>query len=352
MPDGRFGVFIAVLGNVHHRQTRNMVRRMKLNPLPNHGVSGFQTTGSVGDFQYQFHGTAKTDVKEKAASRYGLQSHGTSADVERGRRKFNPYYNNPKTNYTKPEPNPSFFVNEPTFEEEVEGSAEVASKELSRALQRTRKPVQGSYLKDRLYEGFGQNDPAIQRMIRDTGFNEDIATRYAPNPKKHQPIDIQPPIRANEQQQTGTKNPWYQQITLDFLTGNDLANMQQILTPETMNNGFTSTGAHPIHAEALGPAETYIEGYQPVSAYAQVEGYQIPQRQAVGAIAPERQAVGTITPRQRYPYSLSDPLFPDATLGNTPMPDIHPVNQPGTLRNVVPQASFVAKGHRRIQRQL
>lgn len=304
-----------------------MVRRVKLNPLPNHGVSGYQTTGTVGDFQFQFHGTANTNVKEKAASRYGLQSHGTAADVERGRRKFNPYFNNPNTNYAKPEPNPSFFISEPTFEEEVEDSADTASRELSRALQRTRKPVQGSYLKDRLYEGFGQFDPAIQRMVRDSGTNEDIATHYPPAPKKHEPFNIQPPIRPNEQQQTGTENPWYQHITLNLPSGNDSNNLHQILTPEVVYDGFTSTGAHPVHAEALGPAEAFAVPYT------------IPQRQAYGSIVPE----------EKYPYTLPDPLFGKSQLGLTPMPDIHPVNQPGTLRNVVPQRSFVAKGHRQIQ---
>lgn len=225
---------------------------MQLEPVPQHGVSGFSTTGTTGDYQFQFHDHVDLRILDPAASRYSLQQRGGSKEIVKVGHDFNPDFNNPATIYTVPEPNPGPYTAEPEFVELEKLQFKHASKIKSHQLQRSKKyGIMQSYMENKLYEGFGQHDPQIQQMLRDPGTDTDyIPSAFQPKKNKHTPFQIKPGVRQNEHQ--GTHNPVYAIGGVITPNGNsELTTINNQHTTEADNDANAAAGTAESHAESM-----------------------------------------------------------------------------------------------------
>lgn len=277
---------------------------------PNHGVSGYSTTGKAGDFQFQFHEPSVIGVRDTASSRYGVQAHGSVQQTEPDQ--FKPEFSNPAKNRQEiPAPNMGAFYMEPANSAEAENAYIVASRELSRVLQRKMTANHGTYLKDRMYEGFGQYDPGLQRMLRDDNVSQDIDVSETPSKNRHVPPSITPSIRQNEFQMP-LQNTMGQSVVVPApYTNNERPQLDQITRPTSTSGAVVPPGT----AESAGGASS-MSG--------------LPNK----------------------PGSLPYSNAPYASLYPSPQPDIQPTGYSATPRSVVPQTQYMAKNHRPIQNEL
>lgn len=291
---------------------------------PSHGVSGYATTGKPGDFQFQYHNHGQVGQQDVAASRYGLQSHGSFQQTQPGL--FNPYFTQPGSiNITEPVPNSSAAWEEPLIAYKEENTYRVASKILSHQYQRLGKASHGTFLKNRIYEGFGQYDPAIQYMIRDMHVSEDIPVHQAPWQLRHRRVSLTPPIRQNDMQKA-TANPVQ---LIQGLVGPDMSQqgapaLSQLRTMPMSNSGQLGTGTHHQSGDALGSGH--------------------PIHESPGSASNDLVFAGSIHTPMVAPY-LAEAIPPQA--------DIRPTGSTGQLRDVTPEMSVVLpKSNRPVQTQL
>ena len=290
---------------------------------PTHGVSGYATTGNPGDYQFQFHNHGQVGQIDAASSRYGLQSHGNFKSTKP--RLFNPYFN-PPVDFAKP--NIGIGFEEPSISIDDEITYRVVSKILSRQYQREGGGQFGSLLKNQLYEGFGQFDPAIQYMLRDQNINSEIVAHQPASVLKHRQVSLTPPIRQNEFQR-GTRND-VQTITGNLMPAadntDDHQSLTQLHTTPVQNESHIATGTH----LALGDASS--------------SGH--PQDELGSSITSQYplQFQGSIQRPTDRPYTL-EPIPPNA--------DLRPTGSTGILADVTPELSRTyPRPNRPLQTQL
>ena len=269
---------------------------------PVHGVSGFQTTGAVGDYQFQFHDHMLTRSTDPSSSRYSVQERGTARIINKDGDNFTMPFNEPGTADYIPKPNLSFYNAEATYAEEEQANIATASQIKSHVMQRSRVPDQPSYLADRMYDGFGQHDPAMQRMIRDSQTSQPIAM-FSPTAKRHTPFNPTPNIRQN-----GVDNPSFshkppppQDVLLYASSNANLPDTNVSHTPE-IKSEFEATGTHPT--QGGGGGVTTVND-------------QPPKPESVMTI------FGSITPRSTLPYM---------NLPAPPTPDVRPMSGPRPMQ--------------------
>jgi len=279
-------------------------RSSRTSRRPTHGVSGFVTTGITGDFGFQYHNHGQTGQTDVAASRYSLQSHGSFQNARPGL--FNPYFTQPGDfSPSDPTPNLSADYMEPLISSEEQGAYNVASKILSHQYQRLGKASHGTLLKNSIYEGFGQFDPAMQFMIRDDNISEDIPVIQTPSTLRHRQISLAPPIRQGEMQ-FSTSNP-AQNITVSLVTPqNDNTQLAQKNTPVIKNESNVATGTHLSSGDASSSGINNVD--------------------TLGSKVPVTFA-GSIQAPTATPYAS---LYPP------PQADIRPTGSTGILRDVTP----------------
>jgi len=243
---------------------------VQLEPRPQHGVSGYSTTGVNGDYQFQFHDHVHLSVPDASFSRYSLQQRGGTKEIEKSNEDFNQEFNNPGQDYVSPAPNPSQFDKEPENVMLQKLQLKHASKVRSHVLQRSKKyGLFPTMMENSIYEGFGQYDPEVQMMLRDDGTNTDyIPSMFQPKKQKHKKLNVMPPIRQNMDQRfkpektgqsslVGTEG--YLPGQSDFSYGDDfepegndyLHDMKIKLEPDLINVARSGTGTHPAHSEAM-----------------------------------------------------------------------------------------------------
>lgn len=293
-------------------------------PAPSHGVSGFKVLGKAGDFNFQFHDNGDPYTYDSAASRFSMQQHQALSTPNN----FTPFQNTPSTFAL---PNYDAAALEENYVEEIDNEAKTASKELSRVLQRKRKGLHGSYLQDRLYEGFGQMDPEIQRYLVDQHHGEEIVAATRPATSRHTPFNPTPPIRGGAIEHHGsTQNKTYD-INLSMPNvGVWQADGAAKDTPPMVNESHTAPGTNPTAAAAgiTGLFNRTSDGRPAGSsgwAYA-TNATNVP---------------GTIQERADLPYLLQPP---------PPEPDVRAYQ--GLLRDTSPALSYIAPNHRPVQHSL
>lgn len=280
-----------------------MSRASVLPRNPAHGVSGYNTTGAPGDFQFQFHDRVPLGIRDAASSRFGVQAHGSERESDADL--YKPFYTDPtRVREEIPAPNTSAFFMEPANSAAAERAYLVASRELSRILQRKMKAQHGTYLKNRMYEGFGQFDPAIQRMIPDYNIDEVISHSFTPASAKHNPPSIIPPIRHGEFA-LPTQNVMPQPIIVQL--GQPDGNVQQL---EQINRPLHTTGA--VVAPGTG-------------------------MQAGGAAS----SSGVTNKAGSLPMSN----VPYASLYPSPQPNIQPTGSSATPQQKVARFGYIQPGH-------
>lgn len=297
---------------------------MAMPPAPSHGVSGFKVLGKPGDFNFQFHDNGdpyKTDV---AASRFSIQEHQGSFAANQ----FNPFQNTPSTFAL---PNYDAAIMEDSYAESLDDEAKTASNVLSHVLQRKRKGLHGSYLKDRLYEGFGQQDPEMQRYLIDKNYDEAIVAATRPQTRRHQPFNPTPPIRGEAITHHGSTQNKVYDINIQIPAQNVwAADPFAKDTPAMVNESHTAPGTNPT-ASAGGASGLYNRTTDKKPDGSSGRAYMLNQTNIPG----------TIQERAALPYAL-EPLPPD--------PDIR-VYQ-GMIRDVSPALSYIAPNHRPVQSRL
>jgi hypothetical protein len=290
---------------------------------PTHGVSGYKTTGKPGDYQFQFHNHGETGQVDVAASRYGLQSHGSFSSTKI--RLFNPFFN-PPVDFSKP--NLGIGYEEPAISEYDENTYRVSSKILSRQYQREGGGQFGSLLKNQIYEGFGQFDPAIQYMLRDKNIDQELEIHQPASVLKHRRVSLTPPIRQNEMQ-LGTQNPVSEitgTITPSFTNTDDHQTLTQYHTTPVVNTSNISTGTHMASGDASSTGHPQDEIASSTSSSFPL------------------QFIGDLSTPSDRPYSL-EPVPPN--------PELRPTGSTGILRDVTPGLSRVyPRPNQPLQRQL
>lgn len=288
---------------------------------PTHGVSGYPTTGVAGDFGFQYHNHGQVGQTDVAASRYSLQSHGSFQQAQIGL--FNPYFTKPGSfDPAVATPNSSAQFAEPLLSYEEQDTYNVASRVLSHQYQRLGKASHGSFLKNSIYEGFGQYDPAMQFMVRDANLNENIQVYQSPSELRHRQVGLVPPIRQGEMQ-FSTTNP-VQNITITAVdTQHQQTELDQVKHPVIKNESNVATGTHPTSGDASSSG--------------------INNTSEVGKKVPTMFA-GSITQPSGTPYAQ---LYPP------PQADIRPTGTTGVLRDVTPEMmAALPRGRRPVQTQL
>lgn len=303
--------------NFHHSMNNRRIRQ------PNHGVSGYQTTGQIGDFQFQFHDNVQIGQRDVAASRYGLQSHASSSN-EFQENQFNAEFNRPAS-ITQQEitgVNTGGFYMEPSNSEEAESTYQVASKLLSHSLQRKMTAQHGTYLKDRMYEGFGQYDPAVQHMVRDLNYDSAIEAPPTPAEVRHREVSFAPPIRQNDMQRASVNNANMINALAPLLaTGR--GPLDNLLNPAFSNQSNVAPGTHITSGESVSQGLTRDSGNRPLPG----------------------------EPFANFQSGLQGPLY--ISLYPPPDADIRPTGYAGTPEVVDPElAQPLVKGHDPVQTQL
>ena len=250
---------------------------MMLAPEPQHGVSGYNTTGTTGDYQFQFHDHVDLRILDPAASRYSLQQRGGSKEITKSGEDFNAEFNDPRTNYTTPQPNSSQFNSEPDFVELEKLQLKHASKIKSHVLQRSKlNGIMKTYVENKIYEGFGQYDPQVQNRLRDPGSETDyIPSAYQPKKQHHKNWDVKMPVRQNQQHYPSHQEDVYNIEGIETPYGQeDMNDMSNQTTNELINVSNTGAGTHPQHGENMvhtmatnPPAYMYSGTFQKSSLY-------------------------------------------------------------------------------------
>lgn len=215
------------------------------------GVSGYQTTGHAGNFQFQMHrpiqGLSNIDPSTSA---FGLQNHVPRTSTDR----FTMDYNVDGTIYTIPMPNVNSNILPPTVTVEQEAALLQSSLGLSRDLQAGLVPHSGSYLNEVLYQGGYQEDPLVSRMFKDD-LEPVIGDFITPVGSRHTAVAPQSGIRQNDMSGNGTINPTYNIRIRGVDTDQSdyaLSRLQQ-QTPAMMNGSHATPATHGAHAQGIGP---------------------------------------------------------------------------------------------------
>lgn len=214
-----------------------------------HGVSGYPTTGIVGDYNYAFNrSTPYPTPVGPSASRYNVEGYSGVT-----RNNFNEamnagYYS------SRPRPDPSNFTGErseatnlSTFESGGSGVS-AATRPMHHNLQ-SGTPLQGSYARMRQRDGFGQHDPVVTALFTDSGLEPNRPPTSTPvTPQAPPGINYVTPIievRTGNRNDQGTHNLPNLMTPVGPSTGSDYATLSHHNTPGMSNTAFTTPATHP-----------------------------------------------------------------------------------------------------------
>lgn len=300
---------------------------------PNHGVSGYQTTGIAGSFDIQNHRQPSTFADftniDPTTNSFSLQDRGSSTAIENDGNMFLTPSATRIANYD----NPSAIMNAnyitPTIEDMMEQGMSTSGLAISRVLQTSGDPEQSTFLRRRLFEGYGQNDPIVQTLLRDEGISNNVSegAHHTPNTNyrngTHTSIPYSTPRSNPEHGQNGTQNQVYQIISQGaFVTPDGQSNYPDInseTTPPMPNDANASTATHPQEGGNIA----------------------ISTGNSQGASTP--QVAATIVPINPTPY---------LTLGIPPQPQVQIQEGPGRLKDVTKYGSPFQSSRQQIQFQL
>lgn len=301
---------------------------------PNHGVSGFQTTGVAGGFDIQNHrqpfNFGNTTNVDPTTNSYSLQERGSASEIERDGNLFLTPSATNVANYNNPTATMNANFITPTIEDMMEQGMSTEGLTISRILQSSGDPEQTTFLRRRLFEGYGQDDPVVQTLIRDEGVSTsaDASTaHHIPNTAyrngTHTSIPYSTPRSNPEHGQNGTQNQVYQVITQGAIVTPDgqsnFADISSETTPPRPNDSNASTATHVQEGGV----------------------YAISTGNAQGAGTP--QVAATIVPINPSPY---------LSLGIPPQPQVQIQEGPGQIKDVTKYGAPFQSSRRPIQFQL
>lgn len=234
---------------------------------PSHGVSGFETTGTPGSFDIQNRRAppsfASTQNIDPTTSSFALQDRGSSMDIEAGANRFVTPSVSSIANYD----DPTYTINAnfmtPTIEEIMEEGRITSASTMSEILQASGDPIQDTYVRRRLFEGYGQDDPIVQHMIRDeeTPSSVSASAHHHPNTEYVNGTHTSRPYstpRSNAYGENGTENQVYQIITSGNVVTpsgqSDLPDINNQSTPAVPNDSNAATGTHPQEGGMIAPS--------------------------------------------------------------------------------------------------
>jgi hypothetical protein len=300
---------------------------------PNHGVSGYQTTGVAGSYDIQNHRPPSTFTNfvniDPTTNSYSLQDRGSATDIQRDGNLFLTPSATNIANYDDPTMTSNANYITPTIEEMMEQGMSTSGLVISRVLQSSGDPEQGSFLRRRLFEGYAQDDPVVQTLIRDEGLDSGVSERshHTPNTDyrngTHTSIPYSTPRNNPEHGQNGTQNQVYQVITQGAVITpsgqSDYANISAETTPARPNDSNASTATH-VQEGGI---------------------YAISTGNSQGSGTP--QVAATIVPINPTPY---------LSLGTPPQPQVRVQEGPGQIKDVTKFGAPFQSSHRQIQFQL
>lgn len=234
---------------------------------PNHGVSGFKTTGTPSSFTVQNRATPSAMSPglnvDPSSSAFSIRGRSTAIEIGSDYNPFNaPMGPSQSIPFTSPSQNMGGInYNVPTFEEELEAAVVTPGLGLSEELQSSMNPLQTSFVRRRLFDGLYQNDPVIQRMIeqegggsplvKDTMGSTPMATRK--NGSSHV-VTVSPGVRTDHTGNHGTQNNSFDLILKTPTPGGQtgLANIINEGTPAVVNDTNNTTGVAPSEGGSTG----------------------------------------------------------------------------------------------------
>lgn len=300
---------------------------------PNHGVSGYETTGVAGSFNIQNHNQPSTFTNfvniDPTTNSYSLQDRGSASDIRADGNMFMTPSATNVANYDNPTSTFNANYITPTIEEMMEQGMSTEGLNISRVLQSSGDPGQTSFLRRRLFEGYGQDDPVVQTLLRDEGLTTSVGGRahHTPNTEyrngTHTSIPYSTPRSNPEHGQNGTQNQVYQVITQGaIVTPDGQSNYSDInaeTTPPRPNDSNATTGTH-VQEGGI---------------------YAISTGNSQAANTP--QVAATIVPINPTPY---------LTLGIPPQPQVQVQEGPGQLKDVTKFGTPFQSSRQQIQFQL
>lgn len=232
---------------------RNQPPIVKYNILTSPGVSGYQTTGQPGNFNFQLHRPIEV-VQNVDSSTSGFDWQNRQYDPQQGR--TTEEYNLPGIDYTTPSPNVGANIVTPTVVS-TQSSLVLSSRGVTQDLQAGLVVPRESFMNDLIEQGAFQFDPTVQALITDDLEPVDAVHGdfYTPVGSRHSSVPPSPGIRQNMLDGSGTINPTYNiQIQgVDTQQGNYSINRIQQHTPALVNTSNATPATHPSHAEGIGP---------------------------------------------------------------------------------------------------
>lgn len=300
---------------------------------PNHGVSGFQTTGMAGSFDVQNHRPPSTIVNstniDPTTNSYSLQDRGSAVEIERDGNMFLAPSATRVANYDDPTATMNANYVTPTMIDMMEQGMSTEGLAISRVLQSSGDPEQTSFLRRRLFEGYGQDDPVVQTLLRDEGISNDVSDRAHHTPNTvyrngtHTSIPHSTPRSNPEHGQNGTQNQVYQIISQGaFVTPDGQSNYADIAaetTPARPNDSNATPATHVQEGGIIG----------------------LTTGNSQGSSTP--QVAATIVPINPTPY---------LTLGIPPQPQVQIQEGPGQLKDVTKYGAPFQSSRQQIQFQL
>lgn len=226
---------------------------------PSHGVSGYETTGTVSSFTVQnrtppISFTDTTNI-DPTTNSFTLQPHTTQSTLANASNQFL----TPSATSIVNSNQPTYVFNDnyitPTVEEMMEQGMSTQGLIMNRVLQTEGEPMQETYLRRRLFEGYLQNDPVVASLVRDDDHSPMInnAVQHTPNTSyRNGPstsvVYSTPRSNAQTTGGNGTENQTYNIIQSNNVvtpSGNSgLPDINNEHTPDVTNNSHTSTGTH------------------------------------------------------------------------------------------------------------
>lgn len=241
-------------------QTSQPPRGYAVIMAPSHGVSGYETTGTVSSFTVQNHlapsSFADTTNIDPPASSFSLQPHTQARSVART---TNSFMTPPATSIANSD-QPTYVFNDnymtPTVEEMMEEGMSTQGLTINRVMQSSAEPQQETFLRRRLFEGYLQNDPLIANMVRDEDHSPMISNtaHHIPNTEYRNGTTtsvVYSTPRSNQHVTggNGTENQSYNIITnnntISPSGSENLPNINSEHTPAIQNTSHANTGTHP-----------------------------------------------------------------------------------------------------------